>query len=73
MLVPIPVGAYAPLPSSREQLVHAMRWGHMLVVRMANTAADFRGTYCSADAFPPEVFDYARLPCGNDASKEYAA
>ena len=36
----------------REQLVHAMRYGHILVLRMANSAADFKGTYCGADTLP---------------------
>eukprot|EP00908_Phaeocystis_cordata_P023830 Transcript_6283.p2 GENE.Transcript_6283~~Transcript_6283.p2 ORF type:complete len:371 (-),score=164.78 Transcript_6283:1271-2383(-) len=54
----------------RTQLVHAMRWGHLLVVRMANSAADFCGSYCSPDAFPVDLFDATKLPAGRDAARD---
>ena len=50
----------------RSELVHAMRWGHTLLVRMANTAADFVHSYCSADHFPVEIFDSSALPSGKE-------
>ena len=61
--------AGTPLEAVREQLraelVHAMRWGHSLVVRMTNTAADFAGSYCAPDAFPVELFDAAAVPAAS--------
>ena len=65
--------AKTPLDAAREglrrQLVYAMRFGHMLVVRMANSAADFKGSYCAAEAFPIELFDPAALPTGEDLTR----
>ena len=48
----------------RDQLVHAMRWGHTLVIRMANTAADFLHTYCHDESFPRLLFEHDQLPSG---------
>jgi hypothetical protein len=55
----------------RKQLMHAMRYGHILVVRLANSAADFKGTYCTDDAFPHAVFERPKWP--SDASLEASA
>ena len=46
-----------------------MRWGHLLVLRMANTAADFGGSYCSPESFPTQLFEAGALPSGTDAAK----
>ena len=46
-----------------------MRWGHLLVLRMANTAADFGGSYCSPESFPKQLFEVNALPSGTDAAK----
>jgi hypothetical protein len=48
----------------RLQLVHSLRWGHTLVVRMANSAADFSHTYCDERSFPHALFTRAALPSG---------
>ena len=47
----------------RRQLVRAMRYGHTLVIRLANSAADFVDSYCADDAFPLAVFDQTLWPC----------
>ena len=39
--------------------------GHTLVIRMADSAADFVGSYCADDCFPTRLFDGATLPSGN--------
>ena len=61
-----------PLEQVREglrlSLVHALRWGHTLLIRLTNTAADFEHQYCDAAYFPVELFDAALLPCGIDAA-----
>ena len=49
--------------SMRRQLVRAMRYGHTLVIRLANSAADFVDSYCADDAFPLAVFDQTLWPC----------
>jgi len=54
----------------RQQLVHAMRWGHLLVLRMSNTAADFCGSYCAPETFPTQLFEAGTLPAGKDAAKD---
>lgn len=54
----------------REQLVHAMRWGLTLLIRLSNSAADFQQTYCSDDCFPHAVFDRTKLPTGRDAAAD---
>ena len=58
--------AGTPIETAREglrtQLVHAMRYGHILVLRMANSAADFKGTYCGADTLPLELFEQPKWP-----------
>ena len=53
----------------RKKLVHAMRWGHTLVVRLSDTAPDF-AYYCDAAHFPLAVFDHAALPAGTDAAAD---
>ncbi|KAL1504287.1 hypothetical protein AB1Y20_010695 [Prymnesium parvum] len=61
-----------PVEEAREELrgelLHAMRHGHFLVVRMANSAADFRGAYCADDSFPLALFDQTAWPSGTDAA-----
>ena len=52
----------------RMQLVHAMRWGHTLLIRLANTAADFEHSYCDPDTFPLQLFDASQSPAGTDAA-----
>ena len=52
----------------RVQLVHALRWGHTLLIRLTNTAADFANAYCHPDYFPLEVFDPGTHPTSQDAS-----
>lgn len=47
-----------------------MRYGHFLVIRMANSAPDFLKTYCTDDCFPKAVFDQKAWPSGKDASKD---
>ena len=42
-----------------------MRWGHLLVLRMANTAADFSGSYCAPDTFPTQVRGAGPTPSNN--------
>lgn len=63
-----------PVESAREQLreslVHAMRWGLTLLIRLSNSAADFKATYCSDEYFPLAVFDRAKLPSGQDAAAD---
>ena len=39
-----------------------MRFGHTLVVRLANSAADFKDTYCAAESFPLAVFEKPQWP-----------
>ena len=55
----------------RKQTVHAMRWGHTLVVRMSNSAADFKGSYCAEDTFPSAVFEQPHWP--SDVSLDSAS
>ena len=50
----------------RRSLVHALRWGHTLVVRMDNSAADFATKYCDDDHFPLAIFDASRTPSGTN-------
>ena len=54
----------------RKQLVHAMQWGHTLVIRMSDTAAGFLAHYCHEDYFPKELFDINKLPSGKDAEQD---
>ena len=54
--------------SLRLQLVRAMRWGHTLLVRMTNTAADFENAYCHDEYFPKCLFDVKLSPAGKEAS-----
>mmetsp|Transcript_56704 Transcript_56704/g.155886 ORF Transcript_56704/g.155886 Transcript_56704/m.155886 type:complete len:192 (+) Transcript_56704:92-667(+) len=75
MVVDIRMGG-GKIEDAREQLrgelVHAMRYGHYLVVRMANSAADFVGTYCADDSFPVGLFEQPKVPAGRDAAKDAA-
>eukprot|EP00967_Tisochrysis_lutea_P078070 scaffold106154_cov37-Tisochrysis_lutea.AAC.1 len=49
----------------RRDLVHALRWGHTLLVRMGDAAAPFTSSYCKDDAcFPLSVFDASKSPAG---------
>ena len=54
----------------RENLVHAMRWGLTLLIRLANSAADFKNQYCAPDTFPLAVFDRSKHPTGRDANAD---
>lgn len=45
------------LERARTQLIKAMRFGHFLYVRLANSACDFCSKYCAADTLPAEIFD----------------
>ena len=47
------------------------RYGHTLVVRMANSAADFLTSYCSPEAFPLQVFEQPVWP--NDTPLELSS
>jgi hypothetical protein len=49
--------------------VHALRWGHALVIEMVDSAADFLNAYCSDDAFPLRLFDHAALPAGTELKR----
>lgn len=55
-----------PLEAAREglrsSLLHALRYGHTLVLRLANSAADFMGSYCAPDTFPHCVFEQPKWP-----------
>lgn len=66
-------GAGVPVGDAREglrkSLVHAMRWGHTLVVRMADSAADFMGSYCADDCFPARLFDGSATPSGTEIAR----
>lgn len=53
----------------RRKLVHAMRWGHTLVVRLSDSAPNFE-YYCEPTMFPLALFDRALLPCGKDAAAD---
>ena len=59
-----------PLEAVREELrrslVHALIYGHTLMVRCANSAPDFVGTYCHDDYFPRAVFQQPQWPTGKD-------
>mmetsp|Transcript_40537 Transcript_40537/g.100813 ORF Transcript_40537/g.100813 Transcript_40537/m.100813 type:complete len:84 (+) Transcript_40537:3-254(+) len=39
---------------------------------MANSAADFVGTYCADDSFPVGLFEQPKVPAGRDAAKDAA-
>ena len=54
----------------RRQLVHAMRHGHTLVVRLADSAPDFANSYCADDTFPAAVFDSPAWPSARDAARD---
>lgn len=48
----------------RRQLVHAMRWGHHLVLRLGTSAPDW-SRLCSAEHFPAELLaDASAMPVG---------
>ena len=70
-------GAGVPVEEARDglrkSLVHAMRWGHTLVIRMADSAADFVGSYCADDCFPTRLFDGATLPSGSEIARSGSA
>tara|TARA_B110001452_G_scaffold144865_1_gene120413 strand:- start:110 stop:1390 length:1281 start_codon:yes stop_codon:yes gene_type:complete len=70
-------GAGVPVEEARDglrkSLVHAMRWGHTLVIRMADSAADFVGSYCTDDCFPTRLFDGATLPSGSEIARSGSA
>ena len=51
----------------RRKLVHALKWGHTLVIRLADTAPNF-AYYCDPAFFPLALFDRARLPAGTDCT-----
>lgn len=53
----------------RKKLVHALRWGHTLVVRLSDTAPDF-AYYCHEAYFPLALFDRGTLPRGKDAARD---
>lgn len=53
----------------RKKLVHALRWGHTMVVRLSDTAPDWP-YYCDAAHFPLEIFDRPLLPSGKDAAAD---
>ena len=46
----------------RSSLLHALRYGHTLVVRLTNSAANFLGCYCAPDTFPLCVFEQPKWP-----------
>lgn len=62
--------AGVPIETAKEELrrhlVHALIYGHCLVIRCANSAPDFVGTYCSDDHFPRAIFQQPQWPNGKD-------
>jgi hypothetical protein len=44
--------------AARRSFVNAMRYGQILLVRMSNTAARFKGRYSDPKTFPLAIFDH---------------
>ena len=63
--------ALSPSPTYLHFLPAPHRYGHTLVVRMANSAADFLTSYCSPEAFPLQVFEQPVWP--NDTPLELSS
>merc|ERR1711998_213434 len=47
------------MEDNRKALINSIKYGHTLYIRLANSAANFKGKYTSDECFPLKVFDQA--------------